>query len=324
MPVFTKLSKGTSAKPRIWRKAFIDRCFRSTTLVLALLVPVILLILCITLYHSALPALHRFGGHFITRSIWDPVHDEYGVLFAIFGTIVSCALALVVAVPISLGTAIFLAELAPQWLRQPLSFLIELLAAVPSIIYGLWGVFVLVPVLRIVELWLGAHAGMIPLFQGPPYGIGMLAAGLILAIMILPYITSVSREIIQTVPNPQREAAYALGATRWEVIRGPVLRYVRSGILGAIILGLGRALGETMAVTMVIGNRPEISASLFTPAYTMPSLLANEFAEATGDLHLSSLVEVAFTLVIITLIVNGIARLLIWSVAKNDRQGAQV
>jgi len=200
---------------------------------------------------------------------------------------------------------------------------IELLAAVPSIVYGLWGVFVLVPLLRPVEAWLGVHFGFIPLFQGAPYGIGMLAAGLILAIMILPYITAVSREVLQAVPPTQREAAYALGSTRWEAICGPVLRYARSGILGAIILGLGRALGETMAVTMVIGNRAEISASLFNPAYTMASLLANEFAEATGDLHIASLVQVALVLFVLTIIINAIARLMIWSVAKGGQQSVQ-
>jgi phosphate transport system permease protein len=312
-------------RPKTLRKtARIDRYFRATTLALACVVPIILIVLGVTLYQSALPSMRLFGAHFLTTSIWDPVHDKFGVLFAIFGTVVSSALALLIAVPVSIGTAVFLAELAPRWLSDPLSFLVELLAAVPSIVYGLWGIVVLVPFLQTVEVWLGAHAGNIPLFSGPPQGYCLLAAGLVLAIMILPYITSVSREVIKTVPTAQREAAYALGATRWEVIRGPILRYVRTGILGAIILGLGRALGETMAVTMVIGNTPIISASLFNPGYTMPSLLANEFAEATENLHRSALVEVALALVLVTIIVNGIARLLIWSVAKNDRQGAQV
>ena len=312
------------------RAALIDRCFRMLSLLLALMGPLILLVLGYSLFHAALPSIREFGGHFLTTKTWDPVHNIYGILPAIFGTVVTSALALLIAVPISLGTAIFLAELAPRWLSEPLSFLVELLAAVPSIIYGLWGIFVLIPLLRTFELWLQAQPWLqdrdgnsFSLFSGPPLGIGMLAAGVVLAIMILPYITSISREVIKTVPMAQREAAYALGATRWEVIRGPILRYVRSGILGAIILGLGRALGETMAVTMVIGNVPVISASLFSQGYTMPSLLANEYLEATEKLHVSSLVEVALVLVIITIIVNGTARLLIWSVARNDSQGAQ-
>jgi phosphate transport system permease protein len=220
------------------------------------------------------------------------------------------------AVPISLGGAVFLAEFCPAGLRNPLSFMVELLAAVPSVVYGIWGIFVLVPFLRPLQAWLGGHFGQIPLFSGPPYGIGMMAAGLILSIMILPIITAVSRDVLRAVPVSQREAAYALGATRWEAIRGPVLRYARAGILGAIILGLGRALGETMAVTMVIGNTPSISPSLFAPAYTMPSLLANEFTEATGRLHTAALMEIALILFIVTIAVNAIARLLIWSVAR--------
>lgn len=302
---------------------FVDRVFRWGTLGFASTIPLLILMLGYILTWDALPAMRHFGWHFLTRSIWDPVADHFGVLFAIFGTAVSSLLALLIAVPISLGTAVFLADLAPRWMRGPLSFLVELLAAVPSIVYGLWGIFVLVPLLRIVEVWLGAHAGWVPLFQGPPYGIGMLAAGIVLAIMILPYITSVSREVIQAVPQTQRDASFALGATYWETLRGPVLRYARSGILGAIILGLGRALGETMAVTMVIGNRPEISWSLFSPAYTMPSLLANEFAEATGALHMSALVEVALVLVLVTIVINAIARLLIWKVSNGGLQGVQ-
>jgi len=316
------LEKNT--KGHLPRTAFIDRCFRLLTLALALLVPVILLVLGYTLFHAALPSIRQFGGHFLTHSIWDPVHNYYGILFAIFGTVVSSLLALLIAVPISLGTAIFLAELAPRWLSDPLSFMVELLAAIPSIIYGMWGIFVLIPVMNDFELWLGAHAGKFPPFSGTVNGgYGMLTAGVVLAIMILPYITSVSREVMKTVPMAQREAAYALGATRWEVIRGPILRYVRSGILGAIILGLGRALGETMAVTMVIGNASVISVSLFSLGNTMPSLIASEFSEATEKLHTASLVEVALALVIITVIVNGFARLLIWSVAGSNRQGTQ-
>jgi len=289
----------------------VDRVFHWGTLGIALIVPAVILVLWFVLTRDSLPSIRQFGAHFLTQSEWNPVTGDYGVLFAIFGTVVSSLLALLIAVPISLGTALFLAELAPRRLRSPVSFLIELLAAVPSIVYGLWGVIVMVPAIRQIELWLGK----------PPIGYGMLAAGLILAIMILPYITSVSREVIQAVPRAQREASFALGATQWETLRGPVLRYARSGILGAIILGLGRALGETMAVTMVIGNVHEISASLFSPGYTLPSLLANEFAEASGALHTSALVEAALVLLFITIIVNACARLLIWRVAKGQARG---
>jgi len=302
-----------------------DRAFRWGTLAFAIAIPVLILVLGIILTWDAMPSIRYFGWHFLTRSIWDaaPDHQYFGIVFAIVGTVVSSLLALILAVPISLATAVFLADLAPRWLRGPLSFLIELLAAVPSIVYGLWGIFVLVPLLRPVETWLFMHCGFIPLFNGAPYGIGLLAAGLVLAIMILPYITSVSREVIQAVPQVQREASLALGATYWETLRGPVLRYARSGILGAIILGLGRALGETMAVTMVIGNCTDIPTSLFSPASTMPSLLANEFVEATGKLEPAALVEVALVLVVITVIINAFARMLIWKVSKGDLQGVR-
>lgn len=302
-----------------WNR-YIDRSFRWSTLAFALAIPLLILALVLILGKDALPAIHRYRWAFLFTSIWDPVQQHFGIVFAIYGTVVSSFLALLLAVPISLGTAIFLSELAPSWLREPISFLIELLAAIPSIVYGLWGIFVLIPGMRPVELWLGMRFPSCPLFQGAPYGIGMLAAGIILAVMILPYITAVSREVIRAVPHTQREALLAMGATQWETISGPVLRYARSGILGAIILGLGRALGETMAVTMVIGNCPDISASLFNPASTMPSLLANEFAEATDKLHYASLVEVALVLVVVTIIINVIARLLIWSVSKGETQ----
>ena len=227
----------------------------------------------------------------------------------------SSLLALVIAVPLGIGAAVFLSELAPSWISPAISFLIELLAAVPSVVYGLWGIFVLAPWLRTqVQPALGSALGFLPLFQGPPYGVGMLAAGLILAIMVVPFIIAVSREVLLAVPDSQREAALALGATRWETTRLAVLRYARSGLIGAILLGLGRALGETMAVTMVIGNRAEISASLFAPGYTMASLIANEFAEATSDLYLSALIEVGLLLFVVTVIVNALARLLVWSV----------
>jgi phosphate transport system permease protein len=234
----------------------------------------------------------------------------------IFGTIASSLLALLIALPLSLGVAVFLAELAPRWIERPLSFLVELLAAIPSIVYGLWGIFVLVPWLRAhVQLFLGKELGFLPLFKGPNYGFGMLAAGLILAIMILPIITSISRDVLKSVPDIYREAALGLGATRWETTR-IILKDARSGIFGATLLGLGRALGETMAVTMVIGNRPEISASLFSPAYSMASVLANEFAEATTSMYTAALIEIALVLFVVTVLLNALARLVIWSFTR--------
>jgi phosphate transport system permease protein len=262
---------------------------------------------------TAWPAITHFGLRFLFTTSWDPVQDEFGALPFIYGTLVSSLLALVIAVPLGLGAAIFLSELAPGWARSPVAFLIEILAAVPSVVYGLWGIFVLAPWLRAwVQPALGATLGFLPLFQGPPYGVGMLAAGLILAIMVVPFITAVSREVLLAVPNTQREAALALGATRWEVTRIAVLRYGKSGLVGAILLGLGRALGETMAVTMVIGNRPDISLSLFAPGYTMASVIANEFTEATSDLYLAALIEVGLALFVVTVVVNALARLLVW------------
>jgi len=273
---------------------------------------------------EAREAIATFGWRFLTTSVWDPVQGRFGALPFIYGTLVSALLALVIAVPLSLGAAIFLAELAPAWIRSPIAFLIEMLAAVPSVVYGLWGIFVLVPWLRDwVEPPLGATLGFLPLFQGPPYGIGMLAAGVILAIMVVPYITSVSREVLLAVPRSQREAALGIGATRWETTRIAVLRYGRSGLVGAILLGLGRALGETMAVTMVIGNRPEVALSLFAPGYTMASVIANEFTEATSEIYVSALVEIGLLLLVVTIAVNGLARLLVWSVGGPARGGRE-
>jgi phosphate transport system permease protein len=261
------------------------------------------------------PAIQQFGWGFVVESDWDPVQERYGALPFVYGTLVSSILALLIAVPLALGAAIYLAELAPAWIRPPIGFLVELLAAIPSVVYGLWGIFVLAPLLRTwVQPLLGAALGWLPLFQGPPYGVGMLAAGIILAIMVVPFITTVGRDVLLAVPNPQREAALALGATGWETTRIAVLRYGRSGLIGAILLGLGRALGETMAVTMVIGNRPEIAVSLFAPGYTMASVIANEFTEATSDLYIAALTEVALLLLAVTVIVNALARLLVWSV----------
>ena len=292
-----------------------DHLFRLLIRAAALVLLVIVLGLVIVMIRAAFPSIRAFGWSFLFTSRWDPVAEKFGALPLIYGTIVSSVLALLIAVPLGIGAAVYLSEVAPPWISPPISFLIELLAAVPSVVYGLWGIFILAPWLRTqVQPALGATLGFLPLFQGPPYGVGMLAAGLILAIMVVPFIIAVSREVLLAVPNAQREAALALGATRWETTRLAVLRYARSGLMGAVLLGLGRSLGETMAVTMVIGNRPEISASLFAPGYTMASMIANEFAEATSDLYLSALIEVGLLLFVVTVIVNALARLLVWSV----------
>ena len=292
-----------------------DRVYRAAILGFALCVPILLLLLLVEIGMAGWPALRQFGLSFLTTSVWDPVAGQFGAAPAIAGTIVTSIIALALATPLALGGAIFLSEFAPGWLRQPLSFFMDLLAAIPSVVYGLWGVFFLLPLLReqlMPFLRDTLRLGATPFFTGPAYGPSMLAAGLILSIMVLPYIAAVSREVLMAVPRSQREAALALGATRWETITGAVVPYARSGIIGGIILGLGRALGETMAVTMVIGNRHELSASLFAPGYTMASLIANEFSEATTDLHLSALMAVGFVLFLITLIVNAIARWLVW------------
>jgi phosphate transport system permease protein len=296
---------------------FADTIFRTLVIACAVSLLVIVALIFRELVRQSSQATHEFGLKFLVTSMWNPVKGEFGSLPFIFGTVVSSLLGLLIAVPLSLGTALFLTELCPVFLRRILGTIVELLAAIPSVIYGLWGLFVLAPVLRIyVEPWLQQHLGWTGLFEGPPYGIGMLAAGIILAIMVLPIIASVTREVILAVPRQQREAVLALGATKWEVLRIGVLRNARVGILGAIILGLGRAVGETMAVAMVIGNRPEISKSLIAPGYTLASVIANEFSEAVDDLHLSALVEAALVLFILTLIVNALARVLVWSVTR--------
>lgn len=285
----------------------------------ALIVPALVVAIAAAIFAAAWPALSTLGLSIVTSSDWDVANGHFGAAPAVFGTLVSSAIALVIATPLAVGVAIFLSEFSPAWLRQPIGFLVDLLAAIPSVVYGLWGIFVLIPLLRqyVMPFFRDTlHLGATPLFSGPAYGPSMLAAGVILAIMALPYISAVSREVLMAVPRSQREAALALGATRWEMIRDAVVPYARSGIIGGIMLGLGRALGETMAVTMVIGNRPEISASLLAPGYTMASLIANEFSEATNDLHLSALMAVGAALFIITLIVNGVARWLVWSVSR--------
>ena len=289
-----------------------DRAFKWLTLLMALSVFALIVLIGIELWRGSHLALQKFGARFLTSSEWDPVNEQFGALPFIFGTLVSSVIALFIAVPLSIASAVFLTELAPPWLRQPLIMFIELLAAVPSVILGLWGIFVMVPWLR-EHLFpmLKSTLGFLPLFQGPIYGVSVLAGGIIIAIMILPIITSVSREILRSVPGLQREAAYALGATRWEVTRIAVLSYAKKGLFGAVILGLGRALGETMAVTMVIGNRPEITASLFAPGYTLASVVANEFTEATTDVYLNALFEIGLVLLGVTLLVNALAQLLL-------------
>ena len=260
---------------------------------------------------------HVFGWKFFFGSDWDPVNEQFGAWPFVYGTLVSSILALILAVPLALGVAVFITEMSPRWLKGALAFTTELLAAIPSVIYGLWAIFVLVPLLRqYLEPFLARFFGWTGLFEGAPYGIGMLAAGMILAIMVVPIVSSITREVMTAVPQQQREAVLALGATRWEMIRTGVLRNARAGIFGAIILGLGRALGETMAVTMVIGNRPEIARSLFAPGYTMASVIANEFSEATGNIYLSALVEIGLALFLVTIIVNILAQVLVWSVTR--------
>ncbi len=273
---------------------------------------------------GALPAVRAYGWRFLTGTAWDPVTERFGALPYLYGTVVSSALALLLALPLGVGTAVYLAELAPRPLGEAVSFLVELLASIPSIVYGIWGMFVLAPFLRVaVEPWLIAHLGFLPLFRGYPFGIGMLNAGIVLAIMIVPTIVSISREVLRVMPRALREAALALGATRAEAI-GVTLDAARPGILGAVILALGRALGETMAVTMVIGNTNRISASLLAPGATMASVIANEFTEATSKLHLSALVEIALVLFAFTVMVNAVARLLVlWTTGgRRDVAGA--
>ena len=294
-----------------------DELFRYAMIACGLSVAVLLGLILYELIANSGASLHQFGWNFFTGQSWDPANNVFGALPFIYGTLVSSLVALVIAVPLGLGVAVFITEMCPQGLRGILSFSTELLAAIPSVIYGLWAIFVLVPILRLyIEPALMHNFGWTGLFEGPPYGIGMLAAGIVLAIMVVPIISSLTREVLSAVPRNQREAALALGATRWEMIRVGVLRNARAGILGAVILGLGRALGETMAVTMVIGNRPEIAKSLLAPGYTMASVLANEFTEATGRLYLSALVEIGLALFLVTIVVNALARLLVWSVTR--------
>jgi phosphate transport system permease protein len=303
------------------RRSTDDRGFRIGTGLFALLVVLLVAGIFFELYRTSQPSLSKFGFRFWTAKTWDPVSGQFGASPFIWGTLYSSILAMLISTPIALGIAVFLSELSPRRLRTPLAFLTELLAAVPSIVYGLWGVFVLVPIVRKLQVATPDWLKKVPLFSGPPLGVGMLSAGLILAVMVIPFTSSVAREVLKAVPASQREAAYALGATRWEAILA-ALRFGRTGIIGAVILGFGRAVGETMAVTMVIGNNPQISWSLYAPQYSMASVIANEFTEAADNLYLSALIEIGLVLFVITVIINAISRLLIWSVTREVRARA--
>jgi len=307
-----------SANPAAGSRSFIsrlrdgDEIARLITFLFAASVVLITLLLVYELWRESYLPRHKFGFAFFRTSVWDPIFDHFGALPFIYGTLVTAGVALFIAVPLGIGAAIFLAELAPARVSDTLQFFIDLLAAVPSVIYGLLGVFVVIPVMReYIQPALKNSLGFLPLFQGPAYGVGFLTAGIVLAIMVIPYIISVSREVLISVPRDQREAALALGSTRWESTWKVVLPFARTGIMGSIFLALARALGETMAVTMVIGNTPTISASLFSPGYSIAAVIANEFTEATGDLYLQSLIELGLVLFLLTFLLNGLARLLI-------------
>jgi phosphate transport system permease protein len=295
-----------------------DLGFRSATGVFGALLLAIVCAIGYELIRQSMASIQKFGLAFWRTEIWDPVAGQFGALPFIWGTLYSSILALVISTPIALGIAVFISELCPAGLRQPLVFLTELLAAIPSIVYGLWGIFVLVPAIRALEAATPEPLRQLPLFSGPPLGVGMLSAAAILAVMVIPFSSSVSREVLKSVPPAQREAAYALGATRFEAIRA-ALFYARTGIVGAVMLGFGRALGETMAVTMVIGNNPKVSLSLFAPQYTMAAVIANEFTEAADELYLAALVEIGLVLFVITLLVNSLSRLLIWWMARTAK-----
>ena len=294
-----------------------DIGFKTITGAFGALVIAIVVSIGFVLFRESILSIREFGLRFWVTDVWDPVAAQFGARPFIWGTLYSSVLALLIAAPISLGIATYLSELCPPMLRQPLIFLTELLAAIPSIVYGLWGLFVLVPLVRALEMAMPHWLRETALFSGPPIGLGLLAAALILAVMVTPFISSLAREVLKAVPRTQREGAYALGATRWEAIR-VALAYGRTGIVGAIMLGFGRALGETMAVTMVIGNNPTVSWSLFAPQYTMAAVIANEFTEATDDLHLHALIEIGLVLFIITLAVNALSRMLIWSMNRQS------
>lgn len=307
-----------SAGPAAGSRSFLsrlregDEIARLITFVFAASVVLVSILLVVELWHDSTLARHKFGLSFFRTSTWNPIEGDFGALPFIYGTVVTAAVALLIAVPLGIGAAIFLAELAPPRVSDTLEFFIDLLAAVPSVIYGVLGVFIVVPLMRqFIAPWLKNTLGFLPLFQGPAYGVGFLTAGMVLAIMVIPYIISVSREVLLSVPRDQREAALAVGSTRWESTWKVVVPFARSGIMGSIFLALARSLGETMAVAMVIGNDPKISASLFAPGYSIAAVIANELAEATSELHTQSLIELGLVLFLLTFILNGLARILI-------------
>jgi phosphate transport system permease protein len=316
--------KSATVRWNIEKKLSGDFVFKGFTVLFAFSILIILLLMVVEMTRESMPALDKFGWSFITGQDWDAVQGSFGALSYIWGSVVSSILALFLATPLSVGAALLITEVLPHRVGGAVAALIELLAAIPSVIYGLWGILVMAPWLqRSVEPFLIEHFGFIPFFQGAPYGVSMLAGIFILMIMIVPIITSITKEVLLTVPRSQKEAAIALGATHWEMVRIAVLPYGKSGILGAVILGLGRAVGETMAVTMVIGNTPQISLSLLAPAYTMPSVIANEFAEAASTLHSAALMEIGLILLAITLVINVLARLLLWSVTRGEKGGVR-
>ena len=289
-----------------------DPLFKGVTFLFAFFILLLTFLIAFSLLNHATPAIEKFGFAFLWGTNWDPVSEQFGALPFLYGTLMTSAIALVIAVPIGLGVSIFLSELAPRFLSNPISYLVDLLAAIPSVIYGIIGVFVLVPLMRVkIEPVLSNTLGFLPVFQGSFYGVGILTAGLILSIMILPFIISISREVMLSVPQTQREAILSLGATRWEMVSKVVMPLSLSGIIGSIFLALARALGETMAVTMVIGNNPDIHLSLFEPGHTMAAVIANEFSEATSDIYLSALIEIGLILFIVSIIMNGVARILV-------------
>jgi phosphate transport system permease protein len=306
--------------PRATSRRLDETIFRAGTGAFGVVLIAIVVAIGIELIRQSRLSIDQFGWRFWLTDTWDPVAGEFGARPFIWGTLYSSVLALLISTPVALGIAIYISELSPDGLRRPLVFLTELLAAIPSIVYGLWGIFVLVPLVRQFQVDTPEWLGRLPLFTGPPLGVGMLSAALILAIMVIPFTSSIAREVLRAVPQAQREGAYALGATRWEAIR-MALFYARTGIVGAIMLGFGRALGETMAVTMLIGNNPQISWSLYAPQYTMAAVIANEFTEATDDLYLNALVEIGLVLFVITLVINVLSRMLIWSMNRPARPG---
>jgi phosphate transport system permease protein len=319
-----------SASPLAGSRSFIsrlrdgDEIARLITFLFAASVVLVTLLLILELWQGSALSRHKFGLHFFVTRVWDPIAEQFGALPFIYGTVITASVSLLIAVPMGIGAAIFLAELAPARVSDALEFFIDLLAAVPSVIYGLLGVFIVVPLMRdYVQPGLKRTLGFLPLFSGPAYGIGFLTAGILLAIMVIPYIISVSREVLMSVPRDQREAALSLGSTRWESTWKVVVPFARPGILGSIFLALARALGETMAVTMVIGNTPTISASLLSPGYSIAAVIANEFTEATGDVHLQALIELGLVLFLLTFLLNGLARLLIVLTSQRGSGTAQ-